>query len=52
MNYPNIRVSAGVGSDAYYETPEDYAARSSWDRFKADGSVHTPGIDHVRIQDV
>ena len=51
MNYPHVRVSAGVGSDAYYETPQDYAARSSWDRFKADGWVRTQGIDPVRIHE-
>ena len=51
MHYPHVRVSAGTGSDACYETPQDYAARASWDRFKADGWVRTQGIEPVRIHE-
>jgi len=49
MNYPHVRVSAGTGSSAFYETPEDYASRVSWDRFKATGWVRTEGIEPARV---
>jgi hypothetical protein len=51
MSYPHTRVSAGSGTSAFYDTPEDYAARASWDRFKATGWVRTQGIEPVRVHE-
>jgi hypothetical protein len=51
MSYPHVRVSAGTSSDAYYETPEEYAAAASWDQFKADGWVRTQRIPPIRIHE-
>lgn len=51
MHYPHVRVSAGSGTSMLRETPEDYAANASWDRFKADGWVRTDGIPPVRIHE-
>ena len=51
MHYPHVRVSAGSGNSMLRETPEDYAANASWERFKADGWVRTQGIPPVRIHE-
>lgn len=50
MSYPHTRVSA-TGPSPYYETPEDYAARASWDAREATGWVRSVGVDPIRIHE-
>jgi hypothetical protein len=53
MHYPHVRVSAGSGRSMYYETSEEYAAGSFWDRSEEgwEGWVRTQGITPVRIHE-
>jgi hypothetical protein len=50
MNYPHVRVSSRA---AYrlFPTPQDYAERASWDRFKETGWVRSEGMDPVRTHE-
>ena len=48
MQYPHVRVSA-IANPAYYETPEEYAARASWTKREATGWVRSVGVDPVRL---
>lgn len=48
MKYPHVRVSA-IAKPAYYETPEEYAARASWTKREATGWVRSVGVEPVRL---
>lgn len=54
MQYPHVRVSAiakPAAKPAYYETPEEYAARASWTKREATGWVRSVGVDPVRLHE-
>lgn len=48
MQYPHVRVSA-IAQPAYYETPEEYAARASWTKREATGWVRSVGVEPERL---
>ncbi len=50
MSYPHVRVPA-LGSPRYFETPEAYVSRSSWERMEATGWVRTQGIEPTRLHE-